>query len=125
LKQIEHECDELAHLLYEELDKTFVTPIDREDLHDLCRALDSVLDVAEGCAARIEIFRLPAPFSEPMKEMTRIYAEATKAVVRSVHLLSDLSQSDEINTHFVHIHSLENQADKIYRKELQRLYSNP
>lgn len=125
LKQIEHEADELAHLLFEELDKTFVTPIDREDLHDLCGALDSVLDVAEGCAARIEIFRLPAPFSEPMKELTRIYVEATREVVRSIHLLSDLSQSDEINTHFVHIHTLENEADKVYRAELRRIYSNP
>jgi uncharacterized protein Yka (UPF0111/DUF47 family) len=124
LKRTEHENDEIAHLLYEELDKTFVTPIDREDLHDLCSSLDSVLDVAEGCAARIEVFRL-SRFTDAMKELTRLYAEAAREVVRSVSLLSDMAQSDEINTHFVRVHSLENEADKVYRKELERLYTSP
>jgi predicted phosphate transport protein (TIGR00153 family) len=124
LRGIEHEGDELAHLLYEELDKTFVTPLDREDLHALCSALDNVLDFTESCAARIVIYRL-SEFSQPMKDMTRIFREAAHEVSRCVHLLSDLSKMDEINVHIVHVNTLENEADKIYRAELARLFATP
>ena len=124
MRRIEHEGDELAHLLYEELDKTFVTPLDREDLHLLCSELDSIIDRAESCANRIVIFRLAA-LSEPMREQIRIYQECARAVYRCVCLLSDLSKIDEINTHFVHVNTLENEADKIYRAELARLFADP
>lgn len=124
MRRIEHEGDELAHLLYEELDKTFVTPLDREDLHNLCSELDSILDSAESCANRIVIYRLAA-LSEPMREQIRIYQECAHAVYRCVCLLSDLSKVVEINTHFVHVNTLENEADKIYRAELARLFADP
>jgi len=125
MRRIEHEGDELAHLLYEELDKTFVTPLDREDLHLLCSELDSVLDAAESCANRIVIYRL-ASLSEPMREQIRIYNECARAVYRCVCLLSDLSKVDEINTHFVHVNTLENEADKIYpRRARAPLFADP
>jgi uncharacterized protein len=124
MKRAEHEGDELAHLLYEELDKTFVTPLDREDLHALCSALDSILDHAESCANRILIFRLEV-LSEPMKKLVGIYREAATTVHRCARLLSDMRKGDEINLAFVHVHSLENEADQIYRGELQRIFSDP
>src|SRR5260221_8394617 len=71
LRRREHETDELAHLLYEELDKTFVTPIDREDLHALTSALDDVMDLIEHCANHIVIYKLQK-LTEPMKELLRI-----------------------------------------------------
>jgi predicted phosphate transport protein (TIGR00153 family) len=124
MKRLEHEGDELAHLLYEELDKTFVTPLDREDLHALCSALDSILDHAESCANRIVIFRLET-LSEPMRKLVGIYQESVTAVHRCAHLLSDLGKSDEINVAFVRVHALENEADQVYRSELQRIFTDP
>src|SRR5437868_772317 len=59
LRVKEHETDELAHTLYEELDKTFVTPIDREDLHELAHALDDILDEMDNAAEQIYLFKLP------------------------------------------------------------------
>ena len=58
LRAIEHEGDQLAHALYDELDKSFVTPIDREDLHDLTAAIDDVLDQMEECGGLIVIYHL-------------------------------------------------------------------
>jgi predicted phosphate transport protein (TIGR00153 family) len=124
LRRMEHEGDELAHILYEELDKTFVTPLDREDLHLLCSELDSIIDTAEAVANRIVIFRV-GTITEPMSELIRIYRECVHAVYRCVSLLSDLSKVDEINTHIVHVNTLENEADKVYRAELARLFANP
>lgn len=122
LRQIEHEGDEIAHLLYEELDKTFVTPLDREDLHALTSTLDDVLDILEACAGRIVIYKLER-MTDSMRELVRICHEAAHEVARCIALLQDLSKADEIQVHVVHVNSLENEADKIYRKALEKLFS--
>ncbi len=122
LRRIEHEGDEIAHLLYEELDKTFVTPIDREDLHALTSTLDDVLDIFEACAGRIVIYRLPK-FTDPMRELVRIAREAAHAVARCISLLRDIGKIDEIQVHVVHVNALENEGDKIYRNALEKLFA--
>lgn len=122
LRRIEHEGDEIAHLLYEELDKTFVTPIDREDLHSLTSTLDDVLDIIESCAVHIVITGL-TELTEPMRELVRVAREAAREVAGCVTLLRDLTKADEIQVHVVHVNTLENEGDKIYRKALQVLFA--
>lgn len=122
LRRIEHEGDEIAHLLYEEIDKTFVTPIDREDLHALTSTLDDVLDIVEACAGRIVIYKLDR-LTDPMRELVRICQESAHEVARCVSLLQDMSQLDEIQVHVVHVNALENEGDKIYRKALEKLFA--
>ena len=70
LKPIETEADHLCHKVYEELDRTFVTPIDREDLAALTKALDDVVDAMEHSAAFAALFRFEA-LTEPMRQMVR------------------------------------------------------
>jgi len=123
LRRKEHEADELAHLLYEELDKTFVTPIDPEDLHALTSALDDVLDLIEHCASHISIYKLQK-LTEPMKELMRITQEAATEVSRCVGVLQDVSKVDEIQVHVVHVNALENEGDKCYRKAIGALFAN-
>jgi uncharacterized protein len=121
LREKEHEADEIAHLLYNELDRNFVTPLDREDLHALTSRLDSVVDVIESTAVRMSVFGLPK-LSPPMCELIRIIQESTAEVAKSIHLLQDLSKLDEIQVHIVHVNSLENEGDRIYRAELTRVF---
>lgn len=119
----EHETDELAHLLYEELDKTFVTPIDREDLHALTSKLDDVLDIIESCAGQIVLYKLPQ-LTDSMRELIRVSVESAHEVVKCVPLLQDLSKVDEIQVHVIHVNSLENEGDKIHRKALEALFDH-
>ena len=121
LRLKEHETDELAHLLYGELDKTFVTPIDREDLHALTSALDDVLDIIEDCSGQIVLYKL-AGLTEPMRHMIRITQESAHEISKCVALLQDLSKVDEIQVHVIRVNSLENEGDKIYRKALEHLF---
>lgn len=121
LREKEHEADEIAHLLYNELDRNFVTPLDREDLHALTSTLDDVVDVIESTAVRMSVFGLPR-LSPPMCELIRIVQESTAEVAKSIHLLQDLSKLDEIQVHIVHVNSLENEGDRIYRAELSRVF---
>jgi uncharacterized protein Yka (UPF0111/DUF47 family) len=124
LRAIEHEGDGLAHILFEALDRTFVTPLDREDLHLLCSKLDTVLDVAEASSARISLLGL-VKVSEPMREQIRIYRECAHSVERCIFLLRDLSRPDEVNAEVDRMNTLENEADRVYRAELQRLFATP
>lgn len=121
LQAKEHEADEIAHLLYNELDRNFVTPLDREDLHALTSRLDSVVDVIESTAVRMTVFGLPK-LTEPMCDLIRIIQESAAEVAKSIHLLQDLSKLDEIQVHIVHVNSLENEGDRIYRAELTRIF---
>jgi len=121
LRRKEHDTDELAHLLYEELDKTFVTPIDREDLHALTSALDDVIDLMESSAGQIVLYKLPR-LTEPMKELIRVGQESAKEICKCIPLLQDLGKSDEIQVHVIRVNSLENEGDKIYRKALEQLF---
>jgi predicted phosphate transport protein (TIGR00153 family) len=123
LRTKEHEADELAHTIYEELDKTFVTPIDREDLHSLTHALDDILDLMESAAEQIYLFKLPR-LTEPMRDLIRLEREAVHEVVKCVKQLRHLDKIDEIRVHIIHVNSLENEADKVYRKALEALFDN-
>lgn len=119
----EEETDNFAHLLYEELDKTFVTPIDREDLHHITSALDDILDIMEACAAQIVLYKLEN-LTEPMKDLVGKVQEASKEVSLCVGLLSNMDKLDEIQLHVIRVNSLENEGDKVYRKAMASLFEN-
>ncbi|MEI6234496.1 MAG: DUF47 family protein [Planctomycetota bacterium] len=123
LRAKEAETDALAHTLYEELDKTFVAPIDREDLHALTHALDDILDNMDSAAEQIYLFKLPG-LTDSMREMIRIQCEAVHEVVKCVHELPDLGKYDQIRVHIIHVNALENEGDKVYRKALEALFDN-
>lgn len=123
LHQKEEETDNIAHLLYEELDKTFVTPIDREDLHHITSALDDILDIMEACAAQIVLYKLQN-LTEPMKDLVGKVQEASKEVSRCVGLLQNVDKLDEIQLHVIRVNSLENEGDKVYRKAMAALFEN-
>jgi hypothetical protein len=123
LRRKEHETDELAHLIYGELDKTFITPIDREDLHALTSALDEVLDSMDRCGNEIVLYKLDK-MTDPMRELVRIIQEAAREIAKCVALLSDQSKVDEVQVHVIHVNSLENEGDKVYRKGVEALFDN-
>lgn len=121
LRSIEHEGDQLAHALYDELDKSFVTPIDREDLHDLTAAIDDVLDQMEECGGLIVIYRL-AKVTPAMQAMIKLAHDGAVEVAACVALLADPKHHGELQRRFVRVHEIENQGDELYRTEIARLF---
>ena len=61
IKRLEHECDEISHEILRDIDRTFITPIDREDIHQLAVRLDDVIDLIDGTVRRLSIFGIDAP----------------------------------------------------------------
>jgi uncharacterized protein Yka (UPF0111/DUF47 family) len=123
LRRKEHETDELAHLLFEELDKTFVTPIDREDLHALASALDEVMDYIDRCAAQIVLYKLEQ-LTPAMQEQVRITRDAAQVIAQCVALLQNIHKAEGIKLHIIHVNSLENEGDKVYRRALGQLFES-
>ncbi len=123
LKPIETEADRLCHRLYVELDQTFVTPIDREDLALLTKALDDVIDGMEHSAAFAALFRFDA-LTEPMRQLVRITARAVPEISRAVGNLRKYSEPNSIREATVAVHALENEADAVYRAAIADLFSN-
>jgi len=123
LKPIETEADNLCHDLYHEIDRTFVTPIDREDLAHLAKALDNVVDGIEHTAAFATLYRFDV-LTEPMRELVRITECAAKEIAVAARLLRKFASPDVIKATTIAVHQLENDADAVYRKATAALFSN-
>jgi hypothetical protein len=121
LRQKEHEGDELAHILFEEVDKTFVTPIDREDLHALTSALDDVLDMLYDCAQQIVSYKLQK-MTDPMRDLVRVAQEASGELAKCIPLLQDLSRVEELQVLIIRVNALENEGGRIYRRATEQLF---
>jgi predicted phosphate transport protein (TIGR00153 family) len=115
MKAEEVACDELVREIILALDKTFITPMDREDIHRLATSLDDVLDNMEETAHRLQVFRINKPTPEAI-ELARIIHACCSHLEHAVRLCRGLRRPDEIQKHLRAIGELENDADRLYRK---------
>ena len=123
LKNDEDSCDRLVEKTIKALDRSFITPFDREDIHTLATSLDDVMDNLEEAAHRFEVFRIDGPTPESV-QLTKIIHECCVHLESAIQLLNDLRRSDEINHHLREISRLENEADRIYRTVDAALFAN-
>ena len=120
IKDLEHKGDELTHHVIDELNKTFITPIDREDIHDLCTALDDVLDLIDSTAARISLFKIKEPIAE-LPEMAGVLLSQAKEIEAAVSKLQD---NDHVVERCIEINRLENDADRLFQLAIGRLFED-
>jgi uncharacterized protein len=118
IKDLEHKGDELTHRVIDELNKTFITPIDREDIHDLSAALDDVLDLIDSTAARIVLFRIVEPISA-VPDMCAVLLNQAKEIGTAV---SNLQYNDHVVEHCIEINRLENDADRLFQIAIAALF---
>jgi hypothetical protein len=114
----EAEEDELRRILIDELNRSFVTPFDREDIFALSRALDDVLDYAYSTVDEMEILKVqPDPFVHKMARLLREGAEELHLAVQTLKTRPQVA-----NEHAVRAKQIENQAEKVYREALVHLF---
>ena len=121
LKEIEHEADIITHRTYEKMHRTFLTPLDREDIYNLVNKMDSVLDMIEAAAVRMQLYKIKKPADE-IKELARILNLAIGKIKKIVHALRDKKKSQEILEDCVEINTLENEGDIVLRMTMARLF---
>jgi uncharacterized protein len=118
IKDLEHKGDELTHRVIDELNKTFITPIDREDIHDLCAALDDVLDLIDSTATRIVLFQITEPIRS-VPEMCGVLISQVKTIGEAV---SNLQDNDHVVERCIEINRLENDADRLFQSAIAALF---
>lgn len=123
LKDIEHEADGITHKTYEKMHKTFLTPIDREDIYALVNKMDSIMDVIEATAIRIHLYKVKKPADEIIKQ-AEILNEAIKIIKGVVHAMRNMKNSEMILNHCVEINTLENAGDVVLRTIMADLFEN-
>jgi len=122
LKKMESKGDNMVHQIHEELNRTFITPIDREDIVALTSSLDDILDHAENVADNIVLFNIKKP-TKAMVELVRNLNMAMEEVDLGVHHLKDIKKPKETKSCCVEINRLEHEGDTIYRRAIAELFA--
>ena len=121
IKEVEHKCDFLTHEIIQRLNRTFVTPLDREDIHALARSLDDVMDAIDASATLDPA--LPAR-DGPLRRARAGAASSPRRTEQVRLALEALEQHKGLITHAVEINRLENEADRIHQQAVSRLFDD-
>ncbi|MDD3249560.1 MAG: DUF47 family protein [Smithellaceae bacterium] len=123
LKEIEHEADVIAHQTYERMHKTFLTPIDREDIYALVNKMDEILDHIEGTAVRVYMYKVKK-FNDDIIKQAEILFSAIQKIKSIIHGLRNMKNSQMILDGCVEINTLENAGDVVMRAIITNLFTH-
>ena len=122
IKEEERDGDTQAHLIFDELGKTFITPFDREDIHNLASTIDDVIDGINSCAKRIAVYN-PHPISESGKKLCNLIHQAALCIEKAMDELEIFRQkSSNLRECCAKLHEIENQADDVYELFVKKLF---
>lgn len=118
IKELEHRCDYLTHEIFQRLHKTFVTPIDREDIHALASSLDDVMDAIDAAAHLFEQYRI-TNVRDGVRQFSRIIVTATEQIRMA---LKHMANHEAVTPSVVEINRLENEADRVHQEVISALF---
>ena len=118
IKRLEHECDEISHQILRGIDRSFITPIDREDIHRLAVRLDDVIDLIDGTVRRLILFGITEP-TPIARRLSQVIVAATEELVEAV---AALRKQKGVIEHCIHIKKLENEGDVAYQEAVASLF---
>ena len=118
IKDIEHAGDNMTHALLTHLNQTFITPFDREDIHELSSRVDDVLDLVDAAARAFVTYRI-ARVRPGVVDLAKVLHQSTGEIVAAVHVLG---KQDHILNHCIEINRLENEGDRLSSKLIAELF---
>jgi predicted phosphate transport protein (TIGR00153 family) len=121
IKQLEHIGDKLTHTIFEELNKSFITPFDREDIYTLTKSMDDVLDLMDHVCDIFVLYQVHE-LEDGMVMLLDVTRRAVNDIHKSVHSLRNINY-DKIREQIISVHNLENEGDRLYRHFLGKLYA--
>lgn len=118
IKEVEHRCDFITHDVIQRLNRTFITPIDREDIYAMARSLDDVMDAIDASAGVLRLYRI-----ETVRYGVRELAGIISTCTHQIRLgMEGLEAKKDINDCVVEINRLENEADRMHALSLRQLF---
>ncbi len=121
LRDLEHECDITTHEIMDKLNRTFVTPIDREDIHALAKELDDVVDIIQAISERMLLFNITKT-TEDLLELANTLEEAISNVAKVVTSIRELNRPRRILDYCIEINRLENRGDRTSERAIGKLF---
>ena len=118
IKQVEHQCDTMTHGIIQRLYRTFVTPLDREDIFELARSLDDVVDAIDAAAVLVRLYQIEVVRPDA-RTLARIIMRSADQIVTA---LEALEKKVGVKTPTVEINRLENEADRAHQAAVRRLF---
>jgi len=118
IKAIEHNGDEITHQIFRKLNQTFITPFDREDIHELCSTMDDVIDLIDAASSRFVLYRVNEVRCGTI-ELCKVLAAATVELKEAIH---SMESPDKALHRVIEINRLENESDRICRTLIAQLF---
>ncbi|MBU6323910.1 MAG: DUF47 family protein [Bacteroidetes bacterium] len=121
IERMEHHGDTICHEIFNELNSTFITPFDREDIHALNTALDDIIDYVHGSAKRIDLYQINE-LTPAIKKLSELILQASIELDVAVRELRNMKKPGKMKEACVRINSIENHADDIFDTAIARLF---
>lgn len=122
IENMEHKNDDLTHTIFTELGRNFITPIDREDIHQLATALDDIADYIYASAKKINFYKIN-PNDTGIHKLTELILQGSIEIKKATHGLRDMKNLREMTEAIVKINSIENQADDVFDMSIEMLFN--
>ncbi|MBP5426555.1 MAG: DUF47 domain-containing protein [Clostridiales bacterium] len=124
IEVIEHDCDAIVHKVFRQLDASFITPIDREDIHLIAKELDDITDQIEMTAQRFMMYNVDTIKKEAI-ELAKLVIDATKELEVLIEDLRFMKKKTEkIHNKIIDINKIENDGDYVFRGAMKDLFSH-
>lgn len=121
--EMEHVADVTTHQIIDKLNRSFITPFDREDIYELASKMDDVIDLIQGTASRMQLYRLERP-SEELGKLAVVICQAVEVLKSAVYSLREKKNFNKILEYCVEINGFENDGDHIQEQALHNLFSD-
>ncbi len=121
IEEVEHECDRHVHKILKQVNRSFITPIDREDIYLIAKELDNITDDIESTAHRFNMFNVRS-ISEDAIKLADLISVSTREVKNLMLELKNMKKSKTLNSKIIEINRLENEGDDIFRSAIAKLF---
>ncbi|PYS42480.1 MAG: DUF47 domain-containing protein, partial [Acidobacteria bacterium] len=121
-KRLEHVGDELTHKIFEELNLSFITPFDREDIYELAKGIDDVLDLIDHVADLLLLYQIDKVEPDAALLLT-VVSRAIGEIHQSIRMLRQMDY-ESVREHIVRVHEMENEGDRLYRLFMGKLFAD-
>jgi len=121
IQEIEHKADSITHEIFTELNRTFVTPLDREDIHTLASVMDDVMDLIDGSANRFYLYKIKKN-SSAIQKLTDVIYQCAVELQKGVLLITDSRRNEELQKILHSVNQFENDADDIFNQAIADLF---
>jgi len=123
IEDVEHDCDKSIHDIMQQLNKSFITPIDREDINQIAKEMDNITDFIESTAQRFKIFNVNE-MTEDAKILSKLIVVSTMELKNIMAELKHMKTSKTLIKRIIEVNRLENEGDDAFRVAIAKLFAN-